>query len=52
LLADVTKTFRCWKPYNDFQKGLLDTKNVVVLRPVCGFFLSPDSGVLEMRRQV
>lgn len=52
LLADVAKNISIFEIYSDFEKGLLDSKNVVFFLSLVVFFLFLTTRVLEMRRQV
>jgi len=52
LLADITKNISVFEVFSDFEKGLLDSKNVIYFMSLIVFFLFMTSRVLEIRRQV
>jgi ABC-2 type transport system permease protein len=52
VIADITKNISIFEVFSDFEKGLLDSKNVIYLLSLVGFFLFMTVRVLEMRRQV
>jgi ABC-2 type transport system permease protein len=51
-LAAVTKNISVFEIFGDFEKGLLDSKNVVYFLSLVVFFLFLTVRVMEMRRQV
>lgn len=52
LVAELTRSISIPESFNDFEKGLLDSRNVIYLVSVMVFFLFLTVRVLEMRRQV
>jgi ABC-2 type transport system permease protein len=52
VIAQITKSISVFELFADFEKGILDSKNVVYFVSVAGFFLFLTTRVLEMRRQV
>lgn len=52
LLSDVAKNISVFEMYSDFEKGLLDSKNVVYFLSLAVVSLFLAVRVLEMRRQV
>ncbi|MCE5219563.1 ABC transporter permease [bacterium] len=52
ILATISKNISVFELFSDFEKGLLDSKNVVYFLSLVVFFLFMTARVLEMRRQV
>lgn len=52
LLADIAKSISVFELFGDFEKGLLDSKNVIYFVSLAVFFLFMTVRVMEMRRQV
>lgn len=51
-LATISRNISVFELFSDFEKGLLDSKNVVYFLSLVVFFLFMTVRVLEMRRQV
>ncbi len=52
VLATISRNISVFELFSDFEKGLLDSKNVVYFLSLVVFFLFMTVRVLEMRRQV
>ena len=50
--ADISKSISIFEIFSDFEKGLVDSKNVIFFLSVAVFFLFLTTRVMELKRQV